>query len=135
MAFCTQSTFLNKARGFEWDMFTLHETKMASDGTCTWYGGESIDHSIGCLMKKFATQDVIHNIVKSLWGCSNAPGIVVCMHWNPPWIIYDFFKSKIGNWSPSRVLVRVVMNLRGSPSTTLDQHSIKYFKALRIRHI
>lgn len=34
MAFCTQIKLLNKARGFEWDMFTLHETKMASDGTC-----------------------------------------------------------------------------------------------------
>ena len=34
MAFCTQSKLLNKARGFDWDMFTLHETKMASDGTC-----------------------------------------------------------------------------------------------------
>lgn len=54
--------------------------KMASDGTCAWYGGESINHSIGCLMKRFATQDAIHNIPKSSSGCSHAPGIGVCMH-------------------------------------------------------
>lgn len=65
MVFCTQSKFLNKARGFELDMFILHETKIACDGTCG-YGGESINHNIGCLMRRFATQNVIHNILKSL---------------------------------------------------------------------